>query len=481
MPPCRDAYLNHASYYASRFDEIETLILSGGSYIEQALHMFEQDYPNIKLGLLRASNYAQLNHKAAHICLNYGKQLNARLLNLYFAPTQRIVWLEPIIHIAKEINKLIEITALGHTARAYTDLCEYDKALVILEYTIAEAQMLSDLHLESRQLGHLSYTLTNCGKIEESIQNAEKSVSIAQQCNDLHNMSQQLNNLGRAYAYFGKHSQALDCLDQALDIACELNDLQMERVILNNIGNLHSVFGNTELSITSLERSLAIARLLGDKRAEQHSLGGLGDTYKDMGENLKAIEYLKQALTIANEIGSLRNEGIWLRKLGICLHDLDHMEEALSHFHRALEIAEEANDVISQCNLMGTIGKWYLDYASDLKKVGYYFYKEYEIAQKLGSQEMIATALTNQGDMFFAKCAYDQAVEFYYQAYNINLELNYLLRTGENMGKMGVAYIKLGQSQKAVQYLNKAIHICQKADNQFWAEKFSCHLESIES
>jgi tetratricopeptide (TPR) repeat protein len=137
---------------------------------------------------------------------------------------------------------------------------------------------------------------------------------------------------------------------------------------------------------------------------EGTALCNLGIAYFRLGEARRASEYSEQALAIAREIGDRRGEGNRLRNLGSAFSSLGEAQRAIEFYEQALAIARETGDrrLESEC----------------------------------------------QGQLAAARGEYDQALQHYRRAGELNLDDP----TGYNFD-MALVLLRLGRADEALEMI----------------------------
>ena len=232
------------------------------------------------------------------------------------------------------------IANLGRLGLVYYTLgWKVERAIELLEESLAIAREIGDRRNEGIWLGNLGHAYRDLGQVERAIKFYERALAIAREIGDRRNEGIWLGSLGLAYRNLGHAERTIELYEQALAIAREIGDRRQEGSHLNKLGTAYRRLGRVEQAIKLYEEDLVIARKIGDRLEEGISLSTLGDAYRALGQVKRAIKCYEEALDIFREIGERWEEGRALGNLGNAYLDLGRVKHAIRLYEEALTIA----------------------------------------------------------------------------------------------------------------------------------------------
>jgi CHAT domain-containing protein/Tfp pilus assembly protein PilF len=259
-----------------------------------------------------------------------------------------------------------------------------------------------------------------------------------------------------------------------------------DAIILNSQGKdlvYKDLVGLSDLEegLKLFQQALAIFKQNGASAGEGDSLVNIGYVYLRKGENLKALNFFQQALNISSKT---RNVGLqWIAQsyIGEVYVNLVDYQKAIDSYNLSLSLIRElktANPKDSQYN--NSEKNLLTDMASVYFRVGKYqkaleLYKQVLATEKQEKSPIgEAHILNNIGVVYVNIGEYGQALENYQKALNIVREVGNCYRStpggklcyyGDEAAidnNLAAVYFNLGQSQKSLEFAEKAADIYKK-------------------
>jgi len=404
------------------------------------------------------------------------------------------------------------LTVLGHRYRLTGDP---QKALDYYEKALTLAQSVDEKNSEKAIRNSISLIWHQLGD------NAKAQSYLAQESKGTHSDIQQrieaarLSNMGAIQTQLGDYQQALQHQQQALSIIQSIGDKSTEATILSNIGYIFKLRGEVAQSIQFFEQSLALARAVGNKSTEGISLSNIGSAYNDLGDFTKALHYYEQALDLMRQVGAKSNEGSILNGIGSTWDRLGDKHKAITYFQEALPLLKQARDVaaeaITLCNLATALDglndkSRVLDYytqalslftqigdkaqiANTHNSIGVYYagiqnrqqatrhYQEaLMLARSIGDKMVEARTLNNLGNITADN---HKALEYHLQALPLRQSLGDKVGEAHTYYNIGATYQNLGDTSKAIDYIERAIQTTTSNDPRL--AKFKSDLQRLKT
>jgi diguanylate cyclase (GGDEF)-like protein len=187
----------------------------------------------------------------------------------------------------------------------------------------------------------------------------------------------------------------------------------------------------------------------------------LGIIYDGLGDRPQAMSWLLKQLELAQQQGDKQQEATALHDLGFLTHD---PEQGRSYFQQALEMFREVGDNWGVALANINLAEGYLTQGSYQEALRH---AHDAIAVEEHDGEAVEKAFTvhTLGNIYAAQKKYSEALEHYHQAVNFiregmgdgSLEPSVLL-------SLGNTYQTVGETEKALSYLNEALQLAQRMD-----------------
>ncbi|HEY1015108.1 MAG TPA: tetratricopeptide repeat protein, partial [Herpetosiphonaceae bacterium] len=243
----------------------------------------------------------------------------------------------------------------------YEALGEYAQAGECLDRALAAASAQGDFHSRAKALMHFGLVAWRQGSYEQA---AARYMEALEAFPDPEHPSHEeqsdviftLNGLGTAYRQQSDFEAARMCYDRALQISRQSANLFGEATALNHLGGLTFYQRNFPEALSHYQQSLGIRRTSGDRAGEGACLYNLASAYRDAGDYERAGEHFLAALAILQDIGDRWEEANLLNGLGGMHKELGNLEEAERYMRQGLRLTEEIGDVAGKAYQLVNLG-----------------------------------------------------------------------------------------------------------------------------
>lgn len=238
---------------------------------------------------------------------------------------------------------------LGNLALIYYRLNQPTRALEHFELALAKAREDEDQATENGLLGNMGNILRELQRYDEAIDYLNYALSIAHKIGDVRGRGIWMSNLGLVYDDLKQPEKAVQFHAKAVAIARELHDQRGLTSRLTNLGNAHVALNDYVSAIQHFKEVVELHTALGDQTEVALRLGIIGNLYNELGRHTpasddsqpyftSALDYYGQTLTIARELEDVISEAQLLRSIGTVFVNLNHYEKASEYLNSALQM-----------------------------------------------------------------------------------------------------------------------------------------------
>lgn len=224
---------------------------------------------------------------------------------------------------------------------------------------------------------------------------------------------------------------------------------------------------------------LQASSLIEDKTSVQYAqaLYQIAITHQVQSNYNEALRYDAEALQIFKALNDDLKEADILNNIGLIYDEQGMYKEAIDYYRQAYQIYKQSNKdekmAVVALNL-GVVFKGISDYENSLVN-----YKNAQsIFSILDNQYGVAVCNVNMGSVFLATFAYDSALKYSLLAEEMFRALHYKRFEAVAIGNAGIAFGKLNQKERGIEYLNRAIALHQQ--NSTRKELSYCYLKLAE-
>ena len=311
------------------------------------------------------------------------------------------------------------------------------------EATIEEAQQALGLlgpekRLErANALRHLGRGHVGLGQIDRGVEELEQALALFRQIDDAYDEVNVLQDLTLALSARGDLDEAVSCLNKALAIARRLGAGSLLSSVLNNLACLQHDREKYQVALSLYEEGLTVARRSQDRWPEAYICAGMADLYRNLGDYRRARSLCEAAERLAGDgepalalYSQIVRAGIH-RWQGEC--------------RRALTLVEEAERRMEAKALSDVEGRVAAAKGITLVECGY------------GEEGL---ALLERGDRFYDRRGERRELT----------EVRFLLAVG---------YFRVGDTEHAVEALEKALAVCEQTGAYRAAIAEGQHVEEL--
>jgi CHAT domain-containing protein/tetratricopeptide (TPR) repeat protein len=215
-------------------------------------------------------------------------------------------------------------------------------------------------------------------------------------------------------------------------------------------------------------QALDLSEKAGDKVRAANAMIYLSAALGYQGRLAESLEVAQKNVPVARESGDKKVLEQALNSLASITGGMGRYEEALGIFYECLDLAREINDPTMQYMSLLNIGEAYVR-SDDPDKAELPLQQSLRIARELKpnlrasnpSKKATEMALLNLGGMEMARQHYRAALNYYEQVHVSKPESS--LWVVAALQGMAASYEQLGEPQKAIEFLDEAIPIAEKA------------------
>jgi len=249
--------------------------------------------------------------------------------------------------------------------------------------------------------------------------------------------------------------KSMDYYRQALTLGHRIKN---NRVILSSYTDLGICYINLnkmDSAIMSFEKGIPLARLLKDTVREARTLANIGNAWLHKKDRLTAIEYYLKAARIWETSSDQQYLTLLYSNINALLDEQKEHNRALEFGNKAIALAKKIGDNYSLVSGLVNLSTTYSHLGQHEK--------EYELleqalplAKKNEDLDQIATTYHNMGDYFFKQEKFSSALEKYLESLGYVKQMGNKYHLSEVTTVLALAYHKLNQDDKALQYILQA-------------------------
>lgn len=396
----------HSDYYMALLTRQEPALKGAGQ--RDALDTIETEIDNIRA----AWNWAAEQPKV--------EALNRALESMWLFCHYRSRLQEAEEAFAKVMTglKLTEPTGIGAITLSMA-MCHHVHASLRNGFTDALKTQYAEALRRLAQLDAQNelawFSLWIPGSMEERQRQIEASLKTFEKTNDAWGMAMAQGVLGRLFVEYGFHAQAKPHLQISLD--------------------LYTAMGNP-LS---------------------QALGGfdMGWCLYQLANYQEAHQYVEMVLPVFREFGAPNFLILGLRNMGNILANLDHFDEARRSYEESLDLARTLGNrtgIIFGLTDWGLI-LWHSGRTAEAHKM---LQQALTLAKQFGQPVAIGNAYNNLGHPTLTLGHYQEAEGYYLEALHLLVEGQHIPFIVESLGGLGVVRGKMGDYERAVEWLTFA-------------------------
>ena len=227
------------------------------------------------------------------------------------------------------------------------------------------------------------------------------------------------------------------------------------------------IFASSGMEASNLD---SLQRLLKNNKLQDSNQVNLLNYIADIFEetaNDSCLYYASKALNISQSINYYKGTGAAYNSIGSYYNGKGEYQLALANFIDGYTVYEKINNKRAMSNLMNSMGNTYIG-INNSKKAFEAYSKSYEIASIDSNKYMMGISSIGLGNIQLLNKRADKALEFFLRAKNIfSTSQNSLYPLSVSYTLIGDALIELDKYDEAFLNFNKAIEKLKTLDNSY--------------
>lgn len=273
------------------------------------------------------------------------------------------------------------------------------------------------------------------GEFNLAISSADSALKIFEELDHKPGVFRSLVNSMLAYRKAGDYGNALKVGKRAQAMAEQQNDKKWLAETLTLFSGVYWGMGKSEQALDMVEKSLKLYEELDYKPGIARNLNGVGIHNQEIGNYDKALEALTKSLALHRELGDRQLESYNLNNIGMVYRDLEEHDKALDYLFQSVAIKNEIGD-----SWGGAASKLLI------------------------------------GETYNLKQEHNKAVKWCTKSVETLEKINTLHYLDRACSCLHVAYKKLNQNTKALEYLEKFLAIKDSLNT----EKYDRQMQQME-
>lgn len=322
----------------------------------------------------------------------------------------------------KKLYRKAEGETQYQLGRAYISLEQYDKAMPLLENSLAIRKEVGDRYREGKTIASIGVIYIKKFEFSRSLKYFENGLKLSRAEGNRAAEAQILFYLASTYGVLGQKEQALTLTKQSAIAFQALGNLLGQANSLNLEANIYNLSLEYTKGVQLNLQALELVRQVGDRPYEAEQLSAVAESYRNLSNYPKAIEFYLQAKKVYQDLGDRSGE---LRNF----KDMADVCIAQGKSHEALELYQQARVV----------------------------YRELAASQKPkpSDQQTLASILIGEGSIYNSLSQYPKALATLQEAQLLYQSLGD--RIGEGVASMflGQVYLQLGEQGKVAEIIKK--------------------------
>jgi two-component system NarL family sensor kinase len=273
--------------------------------------------------------------------------------------------------------------------------------------------------------------------------------------------------------------KALDYANKALALATKINFTEGVGFSYMAIGNVYGYYNEYAMALENYNKALPFFEKINKDFRLAQLYDNFGYTYSEFDPE-KAVAYLQKALDIYIKNKLVRDEGEIYNTLGGIYEDNMQLDKALEFWKKSLQIALKTNNYESAaivCSNMYIVYKGlyekykqshYLDSAQSFLNQGYQVVQNNEIEYK----SVLPAILSNLGELYFMLGNTGKAIEYLNKSIELAIPIHYDDVLCESNGLLGEIFAQQKKFDTAADYFKKSLEAAQKTNVEYLSNTY---------
>jgi two-component sensor histidine kinase/tetratricopeptide (TPR) repeat protein len=235
-------------------------------------------------------------------------------------------------------------------------------------------------------------------------------------------------------------------------------------------------------AITACDQALETGKDWADKSDIVKVLCNKASAFSFLGNYTEQLKIMLEALRMAEGLEDIHLKVAVLKQLAICNYYLGYYKDAIKIDEKILEVARSINDTVLIAGSLNNIGDAYEPIGNPRQEIKYYEEALTFILDNNGNPRRIdyyCTILGNIGVAYKKLKQYDKAMEFTRKSMNTRKTLPHKGYYAGSLKDMGIIYEELGQPDSAIYYQMQCISEVKDIDGREWLSEAYAHLQAI--
>ncbi len=217
---------------------------------------------------------------------------------------------------------------------------------------------------------------------------------------------------------------------------------------IDSLNKLCRKLDDNEKLITLELRVMELSKKLSYKKGTAQALNNIGVAYYNLGNGLKALEYNQKALMIRIALGDKKDIASSYNNIGNA-HDLiGDKKRAIENHTRSFQLRQQINDTSGMARSYLNIASAYID-IPDYYKVIDFGFKSVQLYEAIGERSsFLASALNNIGIAYERLKEFEKAMNYYQKALSIQKELGNRNEIAQLLNNISDVYVSEGELSK---------------------------------
>lgn len=306
---------------------------------------------------------------------------------------------------------------------------------------------------EARATFSLAMILQELGRMSDADRMYQAALYLWRSVGDDHGIAATLNQMGLIDQEIGQPTEALDHLSEARAIRERLGDTYFLAHALNNIGLIHTSLGQPRIAMKYLSQALG--------------------AYQGQAELTVPNARLRQEEYFQEQVARIQRGGDLLAA-AVALSNLARIHSTLGEFGDALNLYENyrflahflgSEEGVAQATL--NIGQVYFQMAEHQKALDHLSRALEFFAGPEGNPYWHSLALDNLGKVHLQLGNYQRALDFFERALSLRSPEDNPKGRADTLQRLGEAHSALGEPARAIEYFDQSLELRETAVDRY--------------
>jgi tetratricopeptide (TPR) repeat protein len=273
----------------------------------------------------------------------------------------------------------------------------------------------------------------------------------------------------------GEHGTAVGLLQDLITrLESQRRTERSNQELATTLGVLAAVYRNTgrpAAALAAAERELHIYRSLGQDREVANALGSMAELLTRQRRYADAEARYADAFYAAQMAGDSSLQGIILEKLGVLKRRQEHHDQAILLFKEAIRLFQRAGAQEEEMRVWDLLATAEVQ-QGDLETAELSYARSFELAERLAERNQLAINAQNVGILYQKRAEQtadseirvallQRAIVSVEKSLAIKLDMGNEVGAEASYFQLGILYWRLGQWEKAEQYLIQATELSE--------------------